>query len=159
MHDLLKEHLEGRLSGNLPAEQKQLLEEHLAGCAACQEEWKMLERSAGWLRQWRPPEEGLEPAPGFYARVMERIDHQREAPFWAMLVDPAFGRRLVFACLLLLAVVGAYVADLEPASFSNRHSPEAVLAGQPNLLPSPRLGPDLQRNREAMLATLVAIRH
>jgi anti-sigma factor RsiW len=159
MHTPLREHLEGYLAGALlPAEQK-VMEAHLAGCSGCRKELAALEGSARDLRLLRPADEwGSEPAPGFFGRVMQRIDEQRDVPFWTLLLDPGFGRRLVFACLMLLAVLGTYVAAADP--MESPHFPEAVLAARPHtatpLGPTTRFGADLNRNRTAVLVTLAA---
>ena len=159
MHSPLREHLEGYLIGALlPAEQREL-ETHLAGCPGCRSNLSALEGSARDLRLLRPPEDlGEEMAPGFFLRVLQRIEEQREAPFWTMLVDPGFGRRLVFACLVLLAMLGGYVAAVSPVE--SQHFPEAILAGRPTsgspFTPAHRMGPNLNRNRTAVLVTLAA---
>ena len=157
MHILLRENLEGYLSGKLPSGEREKLETHLAGCAECRREWELLRDSAMQLRSLRPPQDvDWDMAPGFYAHVIERIEREREIPFWAMLVDPDFGRRVAFACLMLLALLGAYVAGFQPVDYPSQHRPEAILAGRPDPIPSPQLGPNLQQNRGAVLATLVA---
>lgn len=159
MHRPLHEHLEGYLSGALlPAERREL-DTHLAGCFGCRNELAALQGSAQDLRLLRPSED-LEDGMtrGFFLRVLQRIEEQRQVPLWTMLVDPGFGRRLVFACLMLLALLGGYVATIDPTEF--QHFPEAVLAGRPAsgspLAPAHRLGPDLNRNRTAMLVALAA---
>jgi len=161
MHDVLRLSLEDYLSGNLPARDRQEVESHLTGCQPCRKEWEDLSRSAVLLRQLRPPRhpEGgqeWEPAAGFYARVLEGIAAEREVPFWAMLLEPGFGRRLVFACLMLMAVLGAYVLALEPADYPSQHRPETLFAGRSAPVPGPRPGANIERNRSAMLATLVS---
>jgi anti-sigma factor RsiW len=161
MHTLLRENLEGYLSGNLPPADREALEAHLAVCSDCRGEWLVLRESAEQIRSLRPPEEfEAEVSPAFYAAVIERIDREREIPFWAMLLDPTFGRRVVFACLLLLALLGAYVAAVQPTDYPSQHRPEAILAGQgqasPLLRPARQLGPNLERNRSVVLASLVS---
>ena len=159
MHRPLHEHLEGYLSDTLiPAEQREL-DAHLAGCSGCRNELAALQSSAQDLRLLRPAE-GLEDgmAPGFFQRVMQRVEEQRQVPLWTMLLDPGFGRRLVFACLMLLALLGGYVAVVDPSEAP--HHPEAILAGRPAsggpLTPVQQLGPNLNRNRTAMLVALAA---
>ena len=155
MHILFRENLEGYLAGNLGGAERKRLDAHLAECAECRAQWDALHGSALALRSLRAPVDlELDPAPGFYARVMDRVEQERTVPFWTMLVEPAFGRRVVFACLMLLALLGGYVAVFEPANV--QHRPEAILAGDPAPLPAPRLGPDLDSNRGEVLATLVA---
>ena len=157
MHTPLRENLEGYLSGHLAPGAREAVEAHLAGCADCREQWDALRRSAEDLRTLRPPQDlEWDLAPSFYARVIERVEQEREIPFWAMLLEPAFGRRVVFACLMLLALLGAYVAAFDPSDYPSRHRPEAVLAGRPGPLPAPRLGPNLDQNRGTVLVTLVA---
>ena len=157
MHSPLRDHLEGYLSGALRPAARRELETHLAGCGACRGEWAALEGSARDLRLLQPPPElEAEAAPGFFLRVLDSIERERSLPFWTLLVDPHFGRRLVFACLMLLALLGGWVAAVDPVEA--RHFPEAILAGQPagGPLPDQRLGPDLKRNRSAVLVTLAA---
>ncbi len=165
MHILLRENLEEYLSGNLDPASRQALEAHLAACVECREEWEALRQLSEGLRSLRPPqglEMELEPAPGFYARVVDGIGAEPEVPFWTMLLDPQFGRRVAFACLMLLAALGAYVATLQPADYPSQHRPEAVLAcAGPNCqstlpMPAPRFGPSLEHNRGAVLAALVS---
>jgi anti-sigma factor RsiW len=156
MHRPLHENLEGYLSGTLLPTEQRALDTHLASCSGCRNELAVLQGSARDLRLLRPSED-LEDsmAPGFFLRVMERIEEQRQVPLWAMLLDPGFGRRLVFACLMLLALLGGYVAAVDPREA--QHSPGAILAGRPSpLAPAQRLGPDLNRNRSTMLVTLAA---
>jgi len=162
MHILLSEHLEGYLSGTLPAQDHENLRAHVAGCAECRAEVAVFEESAAALRGLRPPEgDEWEPLPGFYARVTERVEAERQVPFWTFLVDPVFTRRLVFASLMLLAVLGGYMAAFERADYPALHRPEAILACvgprcAPALVPGPRLGGDLGRNRGVALAALVS---
>ena len=162
MHILVRDHLEGYLSGNLDAAAQQALEAHLVACGECRDEWEVLRQSVEDLRLLRPPQNvEWDLSAGFYARVVERIEAEREVPFWTMLLDPGFGRRLVLACLMLLALLGAYVAAFEKADYPTQRHPEAVLACNgpkcaPTPVPAPRLGSSLEHNRGVVLANLVA---
>ena len=55
-------------------------------------------------------------------------------------------------------MLGAYVAAFDTEDYSARHLPEYVIASQPAPLPAraPKLGTNLERNRSAMLASLVS---
>lgn len=158
MHSVLRDNLEGYLSGALTAPERQRIEGHVAECPSCRPELEDMIRLAREVRTLRPAEDiELEPAPGFYARVLERIERDREVPFWMLLLEPSLGRRLVFACLMLLALLGAYVGVFEQSDYPSRHRPEAILAGRPAPpVRTPRLGPDLNRNRQVVLVTLVS---
>lgn len=155
MHSLLRDNIESYLSGTLTRGEQEAVEAHLAACPECRRDSEIMRDGALALRSLRPPRDlELEPAPGFYARVIDGIDHEREVPFWAMLLDPGFGRRVVFACLMLLAMLGAYVASADQTDFSLKHRPEAMIAGRPS--PLPHYGSNLDRNRGAVLASLVS---
>jgi len=94
-------------------------------------------------------EDAVEPPTNFYARVMQQVGGRKPVPTFSSLFaqDFAFGRRLVFACLLTLAVLGSYLVTREagePAALS----PEVIMAQQDS--------PTFNSNQahEDMLATL-----
>jgi hypothetical protein len=67
-------------------------------------------------------------------------------------LDVAFGRRLVFACLLTLAVLGTYLISRETA-YPAGPSPETIMAQQE----SPAF--DSAPAQDNMLVTLTAYDH
>jgi len=70
----------------------------------------------------------VEPPPGFVARVMQEAA-QRPAPsLWSPFGDFAFGRRVVFATLLTLAVLGTVLVSRESAYAPAPVTPAAVMA-------------------------------
>jgi len=161
MHDLLRENLEGYLSGTLDSTAELQLENHLAECAGCRLQWQAMKGTSEVLRTLHPPAElDFDLPPSFYAQVADRIEREREIPFWAMLIDPSFGRRLVFACLMIMALLGAYVAAFEKPDYASQHHAEATLANcsGPECAPgpAPRLGHSLEQNRGLVLASLAA---
>ena len=83
------------------------------------------------LQPEKPPAESWQPSLGFYAGVLRQIDAQTAKPStnWFFGWNLAFGRRLVFASLLTLAVLGGYLATHEPES-QGMPSPDAILAQQ-----------------------------
>lgn len=96
-------------------------------------------------------DEVLDPSPGFTAGVMLHVADTKPAPTFAGLfaLDFAFGRRLVFASLVLLAVLGSFIATRE-AQFAAGPSPDAILAQQE----SPAFDSDAAQDN--MLVTLTA---
>jgi len=54
----------------------------------------------------KSPEE-VSPAPGFYARVMDKIETQRSNSIWSAFLEPIFGRRLALASGVLMLLLGA----------------------------------------------------
>lgn len=112
MHEPVKEHLEAYLAGSdqLPVE----FMAHLKNCDSCREEAGALKLHSDLLKILKPPEE-VEPRPGFYARVVERIDAQRQSSIWSLFLEPAFGRRLALASATLAVLMGLYLFTSEPA--------------------------------------------
>jgi hypothetical protein len=96
-------------------------------------------------------DEGFDPSPGFFATVRQQVEDRRLVPTFAGLfaMDFAFGRRLVFASLLTLAVLGSYLVSTE-IEYPTGPSPEAVMAEQDS--PTFESAPA----RDNMLVTLTA---
>ena len=95
--------------------------------------------AAALLSELRAPEEdsmSAQPAPGFYARVMGRVEEERSVPFWEALIEPLFVKRLAFACLMWFFLLGAYVTvfrrrgrEYGPCRRADAHA--AAVAGVP----------------------------
>jgi len=130
MHAVVMESLEEFLAGTLEPAERSSIEAHLGNCAACREELQGMEDLNLLFGSLRPHEE-IEPSPGFYARVTAEIADRNAAPSWNNLfaLDPAWGRRLVFSCLLVLAAMGTYLVSNE-RGYSLGPMPDAVMAQQ-----------------------------
>jgi anti-sigma factor RsiW len=150
MHAVVMESLEEYLSGTLKPETRRDIEAHLSICDSCRQEVAGMREISGLFESFIPEEE-LEPAPGFYARVMQEVGGRRAVPSLSAFfgLDLVFARRLVFASLLMLAALGSYLVSRE-AGFPSGSSPEAVMAQQE----SPQF--DAAPAHEAMLATMTA---
>jgi anti-sigma factor RsiW len=155
MHAVMMDSLEAYLAGSLEPATLRDIEAHLSTCRMCREEihsMRDLSHLFGSLRQ-----QEIDPwsiAPGFYAKVMDRLGQRKSAPAFASFfaLDVAFGRRLVFASLLTLAVLGGYLVNHE-SEYPVGSSPEAILAQQN--------APAFQtaRAEDNMLVTLTAYEH
>jgi len=148
MHAVLMDSLEEYLAGTAEPAELRDIEAHLKTCATCREEVAAMQQVSYWMRALKP-EQPIQPAAGFYARVMQQIGDRKPTPTFSSLfaLDLAFGRRLAFGCLLTLAVLGSYLVTREtgePAALS----PEVVMAQQD----APTV--DATKAHEAMLATL-----
>jgi len=88
---------------------------HLTECHECGEEVRAMREQAALLRQLRPStqEEELSPRPGFYARVMERIEAEGAGSIWSLFFESVFGRRLAVAALALAVLLGVCLASAE----------------------------------------------
>jgi len=130
MHAAVMESLEDYLSGSLAPVERQRIEAHLNECEMCREEIAVMQE-VSLLFDGLQIEKAVDPAPGFYARVMDRVERQKPAPSLADLfaLNLVFGRRLAFACLLTLAVLGSYLVTRE-TRYEGSPSPEAIMAQQ-----------------------------
>lgn len=111
MHRLIQDHLEEVLR-----EESSPAADHLAACQECREEVASLRRQASLLRSLRvstSENETLAPRPGFYARVMERIEAQRPIDIWQLFFDSTFGRRIAIASMALAVLFSVYLVSSE----------------------------------------------
>jgi len=78
MHEPLKERIEDYLQGgnDLPD-----VERHLEQCESCRAEVIEMKKHSELLRSMKAPRE-WEPSPGFYGRVMNRIETQAKPSVW-----------------------------------------------------------------------------
>lgn len=130
MHAVVMDSLEEYLSGALePAAQREI-EAHLHTCGTCREEVKSMQEVSLLFGSLRT-DEILNPSPSFTARVMQHVAGLKPQPTFAGLfaLDFAFGRRLVFASLVTLAILGGFLASRE-AQYTAGPSPEAIMAQQ-----------------------------
>jgi len=153
MHQPIRDHLEDYLSDpddrNIPPE----FRAHLASCNTCANELRDLDIHTDLLRILRPasvPEIG----PGFYAAVMNRIEEQRPPDsLWSSLVDPAFGKRLAYACATFVLLLGAYLASTE--SSEHPQTPSGLVSLQ-NEQSDVQDGTVQASQRNAVLVNLVS---
>lgn len=155
MNRFVRDNLEDYLAGTLGGARKEQWDAYLAGNPKAREEMASYEEGAHLLHELRLPETAdAEPAPGFYARVMTRIEEERRTPFWMVFLQPSFVRQLGFASLMWLTLLGAYTVAFENTEV-NRHVAESYLTEEPTAEYSVRLGTNLDQNRNSMLAVLM----
>ena len=143
MHAVVMSSLEEYLSGALePAAQREI-EAHLNTCPTCREEVAGMREISQLMVSLRPAarsavsegdsltDDALRPSPGFYAGVMNKVGERAAAPSFAgwFGLDFAFGRRVVFASLVTLAIVGSYLVSRE-TELPSGPSPEVIMAQQ-----------------------------
>ena len=130
MHAVVVDSLEDYLSGTLEPAARRDIEAHLGACQACREEVRSMREVAQCFGSLRC-EETWEPVASFYAGVVGRVNQSKAVPGFSSLftLDFAFGRRLVFASLLTLAVLGSYLVTRE-SEYTSGPSPETVMAQQ-----------------------------
>ncbi len=150
MHAVVMDSLEEFLSGTLERAERETVEAHLSSCAACREEVQGMQDVSQLFGSLKS-EEAWNPSPGFYAGIMRQVDEREATPSFASLfgLDFAFARRLAFASLLTLAVLGGYLVSRE-SDYVAGPSPEAILAQEDSPAFSSAPAPD------NMLVTLTA---
>lgn len=153
MHAAVLDRLEDYLSGTLNPAGIREFEAHLNTCDVCREEVQTMRELSECLTSLRP-EQTLYPSPGFYAGIIEQVGRQTVRPTFTSLFSWqfAFGRRIAFASLAMLAILASYLWMGERA-YQPSTSPEAVMAQQES--PAFDSGPA----QDNMLVTLTAYEH
>lgn len=157
MHQPIRDNLEDYLKGST-RQVPQAFHAHLVACEECASELRLLETQATMLRSLRSVA-GIGPDPGFYARVMGRIEEQGRASIWSVFLQPSFGRRLAIASAALVVLLGTYLVTTEPGDQSVAVAPTVVT--DPVNVPAPDASavPDSlqqQRQRDAVLVDLAS---
>jgi len=174
MHRQVREHIEEVLdeglnqrgpSTNAPAQAA--IGGHLAQCRECGDEVNAMRQQAALLRQWRAPENvDVEPRPGFYARVLERIEAEGPGSIWSLFFESASGRGLAIASLALAALLCVVLLSWERFGETNSQAieiaqplaPVQVIMGedQPGLVLTGAL--DSAPDQDSVLVNLVTYR-
>ncbi len=150
MHRLVRERLEEHLQGGGERPLPREVEAHRAGCAACRQELNGFLEQGQLLRALRAPEE-MAPAPGFYARVLERIEAGQGTSIWSALLEPVFGR-LAIGSLAALVLLASFLVLTERDNAPPLEATAAsIIAVEDH---PPGLGQDPQRDRDTVLVTL-----
>jgi len=153
MHVVVTDCLEEYLSGSLEPAVLGRIEAHLNGCEGCRQEircMRELSRRLGSLLA----QHATVPSAGFSARVLEQVGRQASVPTFSNLLSWhfAFARRVAFASLVTLAVLGSYLVFHE-AAYRSSPSPESLMAQEESRVftSSPA--------QDNMLVTLTAYEH
>jgi len=145
MHEPTKEGLEDFLRGSAKVD----FLAHLDACRECREEVEQLSEQAAMVRLLRVDEE-LSLAPGFYGRVIARVESQRRSSIWSVLLEPAFGRRLMYVSATLVVLLGTYLFTTEAGDRTVASS----TAEQYLVEEHPTVGANLQQDRDLVLVRL-----
>jgi len=149
MHAVVMESLEDYLAGSLEPSERRTIEAHLSNCDRCREEVRGMQEVSLLFGSLQTGE-SVKPSPAFFAGILEKTGvATKPAPTFATFFDLAFGRRLVFASLLTLALTGSYLVTRE-SDAGTAMSPAAIMAQQD----AP--GFDSGAARDNMLVTLTA---
>ncbi|MBS1831944.1 MAG: hypothetical protein JST65_04490 [Acidobacteria bacterium] len=94
------------------------------------------------LRALKAPAD-VAPRPGFYARVMERVETQQKSSIWSVFLEPVFSRRLAFASLAMMLLMGVALLSGDGGQDSefgdmalDADNPPIVLMGEDGAAPA-----------------------
>ncbi len=152
MHRPIKERLEEYLRGRGHARIPEEFRSHMETCNGCRQEVEGMTEQARLLRLLEAPE-AIEPAPGFYARVLQTLEARRRAPVWYALTDAAFTRRLIYASLATVVILGSFLVYSEQGSRFDVTSPMSFMAAGSA---ERHVGADPQRDRDVVLVALAS---
>lgn len=128
MHEPLRKGLEDYLSSRGESDGATRLRAHIGDCAECRSATQAFEEQSNLLRVLRA-DESVEPAPGFYARVMDRIEAQAAGSLWSLFMEPMFARKLVFASLTLLVLFSTAAVTVDQRPGMHSALPYELVAG------------------------------
>jgi len=145
MHEPMKEGLEDYLRGRASARTSA----HLDACRECREEAERMREQAAMIRLLRVDEEAC-PAPGFFGRVMARVETQYRPSVWSVFLEPVFGRRLMYASLTLVILLGTFLVSTESGEPMAASTPAEQYLVEEN----PPVGSNPQQARDVVLVRL-----
>lgn len=123
MHEPIWEGIEGYLAGKPDAS----FTRHLEACPECRDLVAAMEGQSLLVRSLKAPADA-EPAPGFYARVMDRIETQRSASIWSVFLEPLFAKRLIYSTAVLTALLGVFLFTSPKEDMTASSVPEQIFA-------------------------------
>ncbi len=157
MESFLKEHLEDYLSGRLRGEALAEFERRLEQNPASVDEIALFQETSELFTAFAvDAEEDVEPAPGFYYRVMERVEQERADSFWSFLLRPVVVRRFAFAAMMWLLVLGSVAVFHDDTTQQTVQLADSILRQETPDQYQVRMGYDIEENRDSMLSVLVA---
>ena len=157
MHEPVRSQLEEILQGRMTPGVREAVRAHLAACRACASEVRELQLYSGIVRSLRVTDPPELPA-GFYARVMQRVEAQGRPSFWSLLLDPVFGRRLVYATGAMFLLMASFLLATTGEQPELARTPVQMMvqpASAPAAMPA-GFGEDIQRDREHFLVTMAS---
>lgn len=158
MDRFIRSNLEEYLSGQMGGPAREEFRERLRQRPRDRKEIEEIQAISGLFQAFQgSPTERVGPSPGFYARVLARIETQRKPGLWETLFEPVVFRRVALAsCAWLLTLLGAGVYDLSAEPYP-QHMARAILSQPPESEDycNIRMGWDIDMNRSSMLAAVM----
>jgi hypothetical protein len=152
MHDEILNEFEEYLSGE-PVSRS--FTQHLEICPPCAREMSEMEQLSQSLQSLRIEEAAaITPPLGFYAKVARSIEVEQKVPVWGIFApDLQFFRKIAFAALMLLAVLGSYLVSRE-SGYATPATEQATLTEHDSTVPH-----ESPADRQHIAVTLAAFEH
>lgn len=161
MDKFLLSNLEGYLSGRLGGSARREFESRLERDPSARDAIRQMADMSEMFESFDTTREGpIGPTPGFCARVIRKIEAERQPEFWDFLMRPLVVRRVAMAsCAWLLMLFSASAYDSLGQATTN-HIAQTILAEPPESADycNVRLGCDIDMNRSSMLAAVMVSR-
>jgi anti-sigma factor RsiW len=153
MEERIWRRLEDYLGGSLPPGADPAFDHAVESRPEVQRELQQLAKQSEAIRSSLRAPEGIGPAPGFYARVMARVEEESRSNVWSSF-SGVFGQRLVFATSMLLVLLGVALMGTEnDAPPDVAEAPAQILM---DLDPDEHLVGDPDEDRGRVFATLAS---
>ena len=157
MHRVIRDHLEEVLQESQIEDCDSRVVSHIRECEECRGEVEAMRAQARMLQALRAD---AEPRPGFYSRVIDRIERQGAASVWSVFSESPFGRRIATASLALALLAGIFLYTSDKTSSQTAQVPVVqFISGQaPDDEPGVVLTDPGLPDRDAVLVNLVSYR-
>ena len=152
MHRLIQDGLEDYLRGALMGSALAEFQAHLRECAGCRGEVAAMTAHGELLRLFRAPDTG--PDASFCARVMQRVEAQRQASLPYALSQPAVGWRLIAAAFTAVILMGSFLVYSERGPAFTGSSLVTIMAVDPEVYGT--VGSDPRQDRQTVLVSLAS---
>lgn len=157
MNEYVRDKIEKLLDGSLNDDERSQVQELLENDPNTAREIKELEETTEFFVDARAAAEesaSFDMDPAFFARVMQSVEEERQAPFWVAFLEPLFVKRLAFAALAWLAMLGSFVAIYDkPDLGRNERMAQHYISGEPAGR-HVHFGNNVNENRNSMMVVL-----
>jgi hypothetical protein len=152
MHGPIKQRLEEYLRDAAGLRDPEEFRSHMESCESCRREVEGMAEQARLLHLLEAPEQ-IEPAAGFYGRVIEALEARQRAPVRYAFMDPSFTRRFIYASLAAVLLLCSYLVYSEQTGGFEEPGAMGFLAAEPV---EPHVGADPRHDRDVLLVSLAS---
>ena len=157
MDPFVKDRLEDYLSGDLPDADLERFEAKLSEDPETAAEVARLTETSSLFEAIRVEPGEVELSGDFFAHVQQKIDAERDIPFWAVFSEAFVLKRMAFGALMWLFALGGLTLASDSTTARNTELADMILRDQPAVQAfQARMTSNLEQNREFMLSVVLA---